>query len=306
MKIAVIGSGAMGSLYGGLLAADGADVTLIDVWGEHVEALRRNGLTMETPEGTIETIPVDATTDPTGLAGIDLAVILVKGTHTRAAVENAADLLEDASVLTLQNGLGNPEQIATVVDESAVLAGVTGHGSTLVEPGYIRHAGRGQTIIGNYFVESDDRATAIADRFEEAGIETEVSTDIRRDIWEKVAVNVGINAATALARVPNGKLAEAEAGKRLLKAAVEECVLIAEAEGHEIREDIVEHVRDIAKATGSNESSMYQDIEADRPTEIETINGEVVRRGESRGIKAPVNRTLSDLVRLAEEGPYSR
>ena len=302
MRIAVIGSGAMGSLFGGLLADAGADVVLIDIWTEHVKTLDKNGLTMETPEGSTRTISVDATTDPGEAGEIDLALLFVKSTHTREAVENAAAILEETRVLTLQNGLGNPEAIAAVVGKSTVVAGVTAHGSTLVGPGHIRHAGRGETAIGNYFIDNDAQVTAIADLFTEAGIETAVTPDIERRIWEKVAVNVGINAATALALVENGALVTTDPGARLLDAAVEECVTVASAEGHDLPADITAHVREIAEQTASNRSSMRQDIENERHTEIERLNAEIVRRGEIHGIKTPVNRTLSDLVRLREAG----
>ena len=300
MNIAVIGSGAMGSLYGGLLAADGATVTLFDVWREHVEAIRTTGLTMETPDGTVETIPVDATTDPEEIGTIDLAILFVKSNQTRVAIEGLEQYLDSASVLTLQNGLGNPKEIATNVDRRSIIAGVTAHGSTLIGPGHIRHAGRGPTVIGNYFVENDERVTTIANRFESAEIETTVSTNVEQEIWEKVAVNVGINAASALANVPNGDLSVTEPGSRLLEAAVSEFVSVADAEGHKIREDIVAHVRDVAQETGANKSSMRQDLEGGRRTEIETLNGEIVRRAERHGIDVPVNRTLADLIRLAE------
>lgn len=298
MRVAVVGSGAMGSLFGGLLAADGADVTLIDVREPHVDVLDREGVTIESPEGEVRTIPVAATTDPEEAGAVDLALIFVKAVHTREAVEDAAPILREATVVTLQNGLGNPEEIATVVDEGAVVAGVTAHGSTLLGPGRVRHAGRGPTTVGSYFSEDDGRAELVADRLTSAGVETDVSPEIEREIWEKVAVNVGINAATALARVENGRLDGTEPGRRLLEAAVEECVAVAAAEGHELRGPA--HAREVARATATNRSSMRQDVEAGRPTEIERLNGEVVRRAERHGLEVPVNRTLADLVRLAE------
>lgn len=299
MDVAVLGSGAMGALFGGHLAATGVPVTLVDVWEEHVRALEEEGLRMETPEGETKTIPVEATTDP-GEVDADLVLVFVKSTHTADAVEDAASLLADADVLTLQNGLGNPETIAETVDRDRIIAGVTAHGSTLVGPGQIRHAGRGPTTIGRYFTDNDGRVEEVAARFTEAGIETDVSETIEGDVWEKVVVNVGINAITALARVRNGKLVTEPPGERLLRAAVEEATHVAAAEGYDLADDVDEYVLEVAEKTGANRSSMRQDVEAGRQTEIETLNGEVVRRGREAGVATPVNRTLSDLVRLAE------
>jgi len=300
MAVAILGSGAMGSLFGGHLAAAGHPVTLIDVWEDHVDELEANGLTMETPDGETTIVPVEATTDPHEVGSVDLVVMFVKSIHTAEAIENAGSLLAGADVLTLQNGLGNAETIAETVERPRVVAGVTAHGATLVGPGHIRHAGRGATTIGRYFVENDDRVRELAGQFTDAGIETGVSPEIRGEIWEKVLVNVGINAATALARVRNGVLASEPPGERLVRAAVEEAAQVARAEAGPVREDIVEHVRSVAAQTGSNRSSMRQDVEAGRRTEIERLNGEVVRRAERHGIETPVNRTLSDLIRLAE------
>lgn len=302
MDVAVIGSGAMGSLFGGRLAQAGMEVSFIDVWEEHVEALNDAGLVIETAEETERVPDVCATTSPASVGPVDLLLVFVKSIHTREALADAAPLLDGADVLTLQNGLGNPETLAEFVDESQVIAGVTAHGSTMVGPGHIRHAGSGPTTIGRYFVENDERVTAIADRFTNAGIDTAVSSDITDAIWEKVLVNVGINAATALARVRNERLTTADPGRRLVDRAVSEAAAVAVAEGIDIRDDIVDHVLEIAERTGANRSSMRQDIEAGRTTEIETLNGEVVNRAEAHGIDTPVNRTLADLVRLAETG----
>ncbi|MEF8773434.1 MAG: 2-dehydropantoate 2-reductase [Halobacteriales archaeon] len=301
MHVMVIGSGAMGALFGGRLADAGEDVTLVDVWEEHVEAINRNGLEMETPDGEMKTIPVDATTDPETVSDVDLALVFVKSTHTEEAVRGARDALDGADVLTLQNGLGNPDALADVVDESQVIAGVTAHGSTLVEPGAIRHAGRGKTRIGRYFDDNGSRVEEVAAAFTDAGIETTVAEDVRSAIWEKILVNVGINPVTALTRVRNGLLAETEPGQRVVRAAVSEAKRVAEAEGVDIEDDVVEYVLEVAEQTAANKSSMRQDVEAGRTTEIEKLNAAVVRRADEHGVAVPVNETLVDLIRLAEQ-----
>lgn len=302
MHVAVIGSGAMGSLFGGLLAEAGEQVTLFDVWEEHVNALNEDGLVMETPDGESRVVPVEATTRPATVDSPDLVLVFVKSVHTRRALADAESLLGGTDVLTLQNGLGNPETLAEFVDASQVIAGVTAHGSTMIEPGHIRHAGRGSTSIGRYFVGNDDRVAEIAETFTRASIQTTVASDITDAIWEKVLVNIGINAATALARVRNGRLVTSDPGRRLLSRSVSEAAAVATAEGVAVRDDIVDHVIDIAERTGANRSSMRQDVEAGRDTEIEALNGEIVRRAEAHDLKTPVNRTLADLVRLTQAG----
>lgn len=299
-QVAVIGAGAMGSLFGGYLAGSGVPVTLIDTGEEHVETINEEGLVIETPESNRRVVDVRATTAPGTVDNVDLLVVFVKSHDTGAAIADAAPLVDGTDVLTLQNGLGNPETLAAVVDESVVIAGVTSHGATLVGPGHVRHAGRGPTTLGRYFVDNDREVERVAALLTDAGIETTVTRDVLEAIWEKVLVNVGINAATALARVPNGALADSEPGRRVLTSAIREAALIADAEGISAGEDVVGHAIEVAERTGENRSSMRQDIESGRRTEIEALNAEIVRRGRGHDIETPVNEVLTDLVRLAE------
>jgi 2-dehydropantoate 2-reductase len=299
MDTIILGSGAMGSLYGGLLAEDGNDVTLVDIWQEHIETINENGLIIETADET-RAIDVAATTDLETTDTPDLIIIFVKSIHTAKALEDATGLLgSDTDVLTLQNGLGNPEIISEYVPAKNVIAGVTAHGATVRGPGHILHAGTGLTTIGRYFAENDVQLEVLASTFKEANIETSTSAHIDEEIWEKVLVNIGINASTALARVKNGELAETDSGRRLTKTAVQEAAQVARKEV-EVRSDIVTHVIDVAQATSDNKSSMLQDIENNRQTEIERLHGEVVARAEEQGVAVPINQMLTDLIRLAE------
>lgn len=299
-RIAILGSGAMGSLFGGLLAANGEDVTLIDTWGDHVRSIDAEGLYLRSADGD-RTIDVPATTDPSTVGAVDLVIVFVKSHQTRSALDGAPSLLaDDPSVLTLQNGLGNPETIAEFVREANVVAGVTAHGATLDGPGRVFHAGEGPTTVGRYYGANDGRVEAIARMLSDAGIETTVSDAVRDDIWRKVLVNVGINAPTALAGVRNGLLAATDPGRRLVAAAVDEALRVARSEGRDVGSDVRSHVLDVASRTGENRSSMLQDVGAGRETEIEHIHGAIVERAEANGIEAPVNRTLADLVRLVE------
>lgn len=301
--IAVLGSGAMGSLFGGRLAASGADVTLVDRRSAHVEAVNRSGLTIRSAAADDLTVEVPATTDPATVGPVGLVVVFVKSHHTESALEGASALLEGGpDVLTLQNGLGNPETIAEFVPPAKVLAGVTAQGATREAPGRVFHAGEGPTTIGRYFTGNDDRVRTVATWFEEAGIETTVSDAVRDEIWEKVLVNVAINAPTALARVPNGTLATTDPGRRVLESAVKEAARVARNEGRAVPADVVSIALDVARATAENRSSMLQDVEGGRKTEIEQLHGAIVERAEELGLQTPVNRTLADLVRLTEAG----
>jgi len=300
MRFGVLGAGSLGSLFAGRLAAAGADVSVLGRANEHLERVAEHGVTVETAAGGELVGEVDASSDPSVLAGVDVLLVCVKSYDTDQALTVVEPhLTPDTDVLTLQNGLGNAETIATHVPEQCVVAGTTTHGATRQESGRVRHAGGGDTRIGRYFAENDDAVDAIATAFTDAGIETSVVDDVRDAVWEKVLVNAGINAATALARVPNGELTDGP-GARILRSAVQEATSVAEADGRDVPDDVVDRALAVAEQTATNHSSMRQDLETGQRTEIDAINGELVRRAEHLGRRAPVNRTLTDLVRLAE------
>lgn len=296
MKTAIIGAGAMGALFGGLLAESGYEVWLVDVWEAHVRAVVEAGLHIER-EGTTRRIEVHATTNPSEIGAVELVVIFVKASQTRIAARTAAVLPgTDSRVLTLQNGLGNADVIAEIIDPDRVVAGTTAHGATVLGPGRIRHAGVGPTTIGMWRSDDLEPARRIAAGLNAAGIETSVTSDIRRVVWEKLLVNVGINAITALTGVKNGQLLDLEVTRELCRAAVQEGLDVARALGIEVRSDAPDHVLQIARATAANRSSMGQDVDHRRQTEIDAINGVIVREARRAGLRAPVNQTLTALV----------
>jgi 2-dehydropantoate 2-reductase len=300
MRIVVLGAGSLGSLFAGRLAASDADVTLLGRASEHFERVATAGLNLTRPDGTRQTVPVETSTDSQIVEDADVLVVCVKSYDTDAAMADVSAHLARTDVLTLQNGLGNAETIAEYVPAERVVAGTTTHGATVESPGHVRQAGVGDTTIGRYFAPNDDRVDALASALTDAGIQTTVTDDPERAVWTKVLVNAGINATTALARVPNGALLEDDAGEHLLCRAVREGTEVARAEGVDVPEDVVERTRTVAEGTATNRSSMRQDVEAGRRTEIEALNGELARRAADHGIDAPVNETLADLVRLAE------
>jgi 2-dehydropantoate 2-reductase len=192
--------------------------------------------------------------------------------------------------------MGNADTIAEVIEPTRIIAGTTSHGATMLGPGSIRHAGIGPTTIGMWADGGKDKALYIAKFLTEAGIKTEAVDDIQSVIWNKLLVNVGINAITALTGIKNGQLLDLSATQDISRAAVEEAMELARAQGVMIREDSVGHVFEIAKATSPNRSSMGQDVDNKRLTEIEAINGFVVREASKIGLKVPVNKTLTALI----------
>ncbi len=298
MKIAVVGAGAMGSLFGAMLAEAGNEVWLHDVWVEHVKTINKYGLSIER-EGQTRRLSIEATTDPEQIGQAELVIIFVKSTHTASAAETARKLAgSDGAVMTLQNGMGNADILSEVIDPERVLAGTTSHGATLLGPGSIRHAGIGATTIGAWAEteQARERARKLSDFFTRIGIESEAVDDVRSVLWNKLLINIGINAITALTTIKNGKILDLEITRQLSRNAVEEAMRIAGKMNIKVREDAVDHVYAVAEATAVNRSSMGQDVDNKRQTEIGTINGFIVRQAKRLGMQAPVNETLTALV----------
>lgn len=300
MHVAVLGAGALGTLFAAKLGAAGTSVTLVGRPNRYLESIDSGGIRISRPGGETDTVPVEVTTEYDAVAEADWLLLAVKSYDTASAMSDVADAIDETSVLTVQNGLGNAETIADFVAPRQVLVGTTAHGASLPRPGYVDHAGTGETAIGRYFVDNDDEVGEIAATLTRAGIETTVTDRPRDTLWEKVLVNVAINAATALARVPNGHLVRYSSGERLVERALEEGRAVARAEGRDIPDDMVGRAKTVARQTAQNRSSMRQDVEAGSQTEIEALNGALVSRAQAHDVETPVNRTLADLVRLAE------
>jgi 2-dehydropantoate 2-reductase len=301
MRIAVVGAGAMGSLFGGLLAEAEEEVTLIDVWKEHVDAINARGLRITGISGD-RTVNVRATNDPGSVGPMDLIIIFVKSYDTAKAARDALPMASDETVfLSLQNGLGNIDEIAEAAGRHRIIRGVTAQGSTLLGPGEIYHAGRGPTVIGELDDAPTERARRISEAFNHAGIPTEISTNVLGALWSKILINVGINPLTALTGLRNGELLEHPEIKAVMKRAVEEAMMVTLGLGIETGlDDPVERVYAVAEATAANRSSMLQDMERGRRTEIDALNGAIVELGRRVGVETPVNETLVAAVKGLE------
>jgi 2-dehydropantoate 2-reductase len=303
MRVAVVGAGAMGSLFGGKLSPV-AEVTLLDPWDEHVLAMQRDGLRIVELTGGETTVPVIATTDPSAVPTVDLVIIFVKAHATRLASQWASRFLApDGLALTLQNGVGNAEVMEEVLGAGRVVAGVTSHGATLLGPGCVRHAGAGSTHIATR-PDVADRLSGVASAFEQAGFEVDLSDDLESLVWGKLIINVGINALTAILRVPNGQLVEIPAASALMAQAVAEAVTVCQARGIALPyDDPLGRVQAVARATATNRASMLQDVLRGAPTEVGVINEAIVREGKRLGVATPVNAFIVTVIR-AIEGSY--
>ncbi len=300
MDITIIGAGAMGSLFGSLLTRSGENVVLLDIWEEHVKAINSGGLDVEL-DGKISNIKISASSDMHDVGKSDLVIIFVKAMHTEQAAVQALECLNNRGfVLTLQNGMGNADIIAHVVDKDRVIAGTTAHGATVLGPGFIRHAGTGPTLIGMWSQENNAGLEDIKNIFCKAGIDTRIEDNIHLVIWKKLIINIGINAITALTGIKNGNILDFAPTKELVRAAVKEACDVASAHGIQLPEDIVDQVFNVACATGPNRSSMGQDADHKRQTEIDAINGAIVRLAKEKEIPVPVNETLTILVQTLE------
>lgn len=303
MKIAILGAGAMGSLYGGLLAEGGNEVWLIDVWQQHVDIINQRGLSIEGISGNRIIKNIKATSNPSDAGKVDLVIIFVKSTITDTAVSANKILFQHhPMVLTLQNGLGNIEKIEKFIDRSYILAGITSHGSTMLGAGKVNHAGVGETHLGELDGSISSRVEELYQVFSSSGLKTTLSNNVLGLIWSKLMVNVGINALTAITGMKNGTLIEFQETEELLELAVAEAYKVAKATGISLSyEDPIAHTKAVCKATAANQSSMLQDVLNKRTTEIDMINGAIVREGNLLGISTPVNKVLTNLVAVLQK-----
>ncbi|MBP2653981.1 MAG: panE [Firmicutes bacterium] len=298
MKIAIIGAGAMGSLFGAFLARANEDVWLLDVRPDHISAIRANGLRVASSTDQIIAHP-HAVTDPDEIGTADLIIVFVKAADTSAAASVASKLLTaGTTVLTLQNGYGNAEQLAKLIEPARIIAGTTAQGATFLGPGQIKHGGNGETIIGELIPNPSTRLNAIAAIFSRAGIPTTTTVNVTNLLWGKLIINVGINALTGITGLKNGEIADFAETSDILRLAVLEAAQVAAAAGISLPYDNpVDKVLAVARKTAENRSSMLQDLDNNRLTEIDAINGVIISEGAKLGIATPVNTVLTNLIK---------
>ncbi|CAG9207870.1 2-dehydropantoate 2-reductase [Paraburkholderia sabiae] len=294
MKIAVMGAGAIGCFAGGLLARAGHDVTLIGRQN-HVSVIRRDGLRFESASFD-EFIQVDACTDASGVADAELILFCVKSTDTEEAAASMKPYVsEDAVIVTLQNGVDNAGRVRAIVNRE-VLAAVVYVGSAMQGAGHVRHHGGGDLIV-----EPGQSSARLAQILSAADISTTISANVRGALWEKLMLNCAYNAVSALVQVPFGELCR-RGGTSVgsaMRDIVAECIAVASADGVNVSCDVDGTVaRIMATIPAGQYSSTAHDIAANRPSEIEHLNGHIVRRGAALGIATPVNHLLLMMVRV--------
>jgi len=304
MKISIIGAGAMGSLYGGKLSLSGNQVLLYDINREHIDKIREHGLIIEEPECE-EIARPQASSDKEALRGSEVMIIFVKSAATEIAIRDIKEYIApETIVVTLQNGLGNEEIIRKQLGAARSAAGVTSQGATFLEAGRIRHAGRGPTHLC-MSDKKNNRLIPFVEELNRAGFEAHIEENIENLIWSKLVINVGINALTALTALPNGKLLDYKETKEIMADLVNEALQVTSAKGIQLTlADPLESVYETAQKTAANRSSMLQDFDNHRVTEINFINGAIVREAEKLAIDVPVNRTITRLVKTLEDHRY--
>jgi len=301
MKIVIVGPGAIGCLFAAYLAKSKEEIWLLDKNSQRAAKLNECGISLEGVSANWQAKP-KTTANPQDIGQADLIIICVKSFHTKAAIEQILPLLSpETKILTLQNGIGNVEIISELAGEERVMAGVTNEGATLIDTGKIRHAGRGETIIGAIDGKTPVAMRAIREIFNQVGLECKMSRDIKSLLWSKLIINVGINALSAITRLPNGKLIEYEGTRRILRDAVTEAARIAKRKRIKlIFDDPLAKVEAVCEGTQKNLSSMLQDVLRKKRTEVDFINGVIVRLAQELSIDVPTNKFLLDLIKTIE------
>lgn len=305
MKIAVIGAGAMGSLYGAYLSKHN-EVYMIDVNSKVVECISKNGLTIYEKSKDIDVIfKVSAVNDSKTLGIMDLIIVFVKNIYTISAMENNKNLIGDNTlVLTLQNGAGNDRDLEKFIKRENILIGTTEHNCSNLGPGHVSHNTNGITNLG-MVVYNEDILRKVADVFEASSIHTELYENIQKIIWSKLFINMALNSVTAILQCKVGYLYENDDARQIVRMILSEAVDVAIADGtffdkNEIIEKVEKHMqKDLYEAI----TSMSQDVLNKRITEIDHINGAVVKAAKEYGIQTPFNNFIVHLVH-AIEGTY--
>ncbi|WP_233853440.1 ketopantoate reductase family protein [Paraburkholderia sp. HD33-4] len=309
MKIAFLGAGALGCAIGSALTEGGHETWLVDRFAAHVEAMRRDGLQVDDANGS-RRVKVRATMTPAEVGPVDLVIVLVKSFHTDSAMRGALELVgPDTLVLSLQNGLGHEDVLSEIVGRERVLAGKTYVGGVLKAPGHIQSGVNGKlTIIGELDGQVTDRARAISDAFNGSGLMTTVSDNILGTMWDKLLINVATGAITGITGLTYGQLYEEPVLKAAALAAIEEAMAAAKAAGIQLSMTKAEEAWTLA-AEGLSpafKTSMLQSLEKSSVTEIDFINGAVVRWGERLGVPTPVNSTLVACIKGIERALLDR
>lgn len=307
-KVAVLGAGAMGCLFGGLMAEKGLDVILIDVWKDHVDTINKKGLKMD-GHGGDRFIKIKATTNPSTLKPVDAIIIMCKATALKTALTNAKNIIGDKTMLmSFQNGIGHEAIMQEIAGKDKVLGGTTTQASNIIGPGHIKNHGSLPSWIGEYEGGLSDRVSDLAETFTAHNLETIAVSDIKKRKWMKLFALTAIGPLSSIFNLHHTDLyitnKNQKVSRNLGKQIILETRAVAKADGVDVTEDeCLEMFNKIVDSKQTNKSSMCFDILNKRKTEIEFINGAVAKIGKSHGIKTPMNDLMYNMI-MVKEGMY--
>jgi 2-dehydropantoate 2-reductase len=295
MKIVIFGAGAIGSLFGALLAKK--NTVMIVGRTPHITSIKHKGLTITGKTNLTVNVPAVESTKEITLSP-DLILLTVKSYDTKAASSQISTILHEKTlVVSLQNGLDNIEKMEQHIEKKQILAGVTTHGAFFSEPGVIIHTGMGTTILGELDGRPSTRIKKISDVFNKVRIETKISNDITSELWRKAIINSSINPLTAFLGCNNGYLLQNPLLEEIVERVCRESSMIAQANGIQVAPlEMINRTKEVIQQTAQNSSSMLQSIQQGKKTEIDSINGVLVRVGMEKNIETPLNRMLIELV----------
>lgn len=301
MKITVVGgAGAMGAVWASRLSRAGHEVAILDVAQEALAAIRRDGLIVEQKDGSVGSFRIEATDRPEEIGVADAVIFFTKAHHTAAAADLARPTVRpETTVVSLQNGWGNADTLATVYPAAQIAMGVTYHAATVVAPGRTAHtADAGPPFIGPYVDGGPlDRATAVGAAMTGAGIATSATPAVKTEVWKKLVLNSAALSIAGLTRLTTGEIGTNEPLLWLADALASEAAAVARALGYDMEaKERIDAIRGLLAKGGAGKASMLQDVEAQRKTEIEVVNGAVVREGDRLGIPVPLNRAMVALI----------
>ncbi|HQP92029.1 MAG TPA: 2-dehydropantoate 2-reductase, partial [Candidatus Omnitrophota bacterium] len=301
MQVVIVGPGSIGLLLYGFLSKSKEDIWLLDKSCERAARIKKNGIKIEGQSSIMITSP-KITSDPAEVNSADLWIIAVKSYDTKSVIKRIAPHVSSKSyVMSLQNGVGNVEILCEQFGTQKALIGVTNMGATIISEGVVSHKGEGETIVGRLDGQLSVELKDLRELFQKSKMQIKLSKDIQAVIWSKLVINVGINAISALTRLTNGRITEFEGTRRIFKDAITEAIKVAKRKRIKLLyDDPVSKAESVCEATSENISSMLSDVLRKKRTEIDFLNGAIVRQGESLGIKTPVNLLLVDLIKTLE------
>lgn len=298
LRVLVMGAGGVGGYFGSLLHKGGQEVTMV-ARGEHLEAMRREGLKVLSHKGNFTAYP-EVTDDPSDLGHFDLILFTVKSYDTEAGIQLIeGNVGPDTVILSLQNGVENDEKLAEAFGREKLVGGVAYIGAGVLEPGVIEHRSVGRMSIGDYQTE---KSAQLAETFREAGIECSVSEDIMKEKWEKLVFNAAFNSVTTLTRSTFGDVVACEGALSVARSIMEEVVAVAQREGLDLSEASVQRATDLAESLGDAHSSMMNDLLSGKKLEVDALLGPIVRKGAQHGVATPVSEAVFRMIEQLERG----